>query len=136
MKRRPISLLPDVHQTKALKRFFGSTVDQLFQPGNAEPVSGFIGRKPSYDDPNKDFYKAEPTEQRKRFQLEAAMVSVDPSTREYLSVLTYDDLLSRLNSFGAIIDNPSRLFSSPYYSWAPPVDIVMLNNFQNYYWSD
>jgi hypothetical protein len=42
-KRRLISLLQTYNQTDDLKDFFGSTVDQVFQPGTSEPISGYIG---------------------------------------------------------------------------------------------
>lgn len=133
--RRPISLLPLIHQTDPLKKFFGSTVDQLFKSGKTASVSGYIGRKPQQYDPLKDFYKLEPTENRSRFQLESAMVSAGEGGEIY-SKLFYDDLLSSLHAQGAIVNNPDRLFKSEYWAWAPPVDIDKINNFQRYYWSD
>ena len=132
-KRRPISQLPAIHRTSVLERFFGSTVDHLFQPGRAEPVSGYIGRVPSYFDASKDFYKKEPSETRAKYQLEAAMASeIDGSLA---SVLFYEDLIARLGASGAITTDPDRLFQSEYWSWAPPIDIDKINNFQRYYWS-
>ena len=133
-KRRQISLLPQVHQTDALRRFFNSTVDQVFEEGKTVPVSGYIGRKPSYYDPAKDFYKAEPTPARERYQLEPMMISADDN-HVMQSQLFYDDLLSRLNQEGALTSNPNRLFSAGYYSWAPPIDIDRIMNFQQYYWA-
>lgn len=133
-KRRQISLLPPVHQTDALKRFFASTVDPLFQDGKTVPVSGYIGRKPAHYDQTKDFYKPEPTPARERYQLEPVMISADQDGN-ILSQLFYEDLLSRLNQEGAITSNPNRLFGAGYYSWAPPIDIDRIMNFQQYYWA-
>lgn len=45
-KRRYISLLPSVNQTKALKDFFGVTIDQLYQPGTPTQCNGYIGEIP------------------------------------------------------------------------------------------
>jgi hypothetical protein len=132
-KRRPITQLPVVHQTSALKRFFGSTVDQLFQPGRAEPVSGYIGRVPSYNDPIADFYKQEPTPERLQYQLESSMTSFIDG--ELSALLFYDDLISRLNAMGANTTDVNRLLKSEYWTWAPPVDIDKLNNSQQWYWS-
>lgn len=132
-KRRQISLLPLIHQTEPLSRFFNSTVDQLFQEGKTEPVSGFIGRRPERYNPDIDFYKPEPTSARERYQLEPAMVSTVDDT--ITSKLFYDDLLSLLGKEGSPIENPNRLFSSGYYSWAPPIDIDRIMNFQQYFWS-
>jgi hypothetical protein len=133
-KRRQISLLPQVHQTDALKRFFNSTVDQLFDEGKTVPLSGYIGRKPDHFDPLKDFYKPEPSAARERYQLEPMMISADEN-RVVQSQLFYEDLISRLNQEGANTSNPNRLFGAGYYSWAPPIDIDRIMNFQQYYWS-
>ena len=133
-KRRPITQLPAINRTATLERFFGSTVDHLFQPGKTAAISGFIGRVPPYNDPQVDFYKSEPTLARKKYQLEATMVSED-STGALNDVLFYDDLLARLSAEGALVSDPDRLFKSEYWSWAPPIDIDKVNNFQRYYWS-
>ena len=68
-KRRLISLLPAFQQTDNLRSFFGSTVDQVFQPGRSRPVSGYIGRRSTND--IQDFYVGEPTASRAAYQLEA-----------------------------------------------------------------
>lgn len=132
-KRRHISLLPSIHQTEALSHFFNSTVDQLFQDGKTVPVSGYIGRKPAHYDATKDFYKPEPTAARERYQLEPLMVSETDGS--VTSKLFYEDLLSLLAQEGAATQDPNRLFGAGYYSWAPPIDIDRIMNFQQYYWS-
>ncbi len=134
-KRRPISQLPVINRTKTLERFFGSTVDHLFQSGRAEPISGFIGRVPEYNDASKDFYKVEPSAARQQYQLEAAMTSraVDGSLAD---TMFYDDLIARMSAAGALVSDPHRLFASQYWSWAPPIDIDKINNSQRYFWSD
>lgn len=133
-KRRPITQLPAINRTATLERFFGSTVDQLFQPGSTSAISGYIGRVPSYNDPLVDFYKSEPTAARQKYQLEATMISTDTSDA-ISNILFYDDLISGLSAAGCLVSDTDRLFESEYWSWAPPVDIDMLNNFQQYYWS-
>lgn len=51
-KRRVVSLLPAINQTKALTDFFGVTADQLYQPGTSTAVNGYIGEiPPLYDVP-------------------------------------------------------------------------------------
>jgi hypothetical protein len=134
MKRRPISLLPVVHQTTALTRFFGSTVDHLFQPGASEPVSGYIGRKPYYYNAATDFYKQEINDARQNYQLETAMVS--STNGQVTDLMFYDDLINRLAKMGSNTDNIARLFETDYYSWAPPIDIDKVTFFQKYYWAD
>ncbi len=132
-KRRHISLLPSYHQTTALSRFFDSTVDQLFSEGETFQISGYIGRKPDHYDPNKDFYKVEPSAVREKYQLEPLVIS--ETDGEITSKLFYDDMLSLLGRNGSPIDQPSKMFGAGYYSWCPPIDIDRLMNFQQYYWS-
>lgn len=131
-KRRYSDLLPGYLQTDDLRKFFSATVDQMFQPGRAEPLNGYIGKIPSYFDATKDFYVNEPTLERQSYQLEATMIGKTDSAIS--RVLFYNDLVSNLRSQGSIVDNHARLFEGDYYSWSPPVDLDKLNNPQNYYW--
>jgi hypothetical protein len=133
-KRRNITLLPPVHQTDELKRLFGSTVDQLFQPGTTDQVSGYIGRKPAYFDADRDFYKIEPSAERAARQLESSVVTVDEAGT-VTGLVFYDDFVNHLRAAGAPTASMDRLLASPRYSWAPPVDLDKLLNFQNYYWA-
>ncbi len=133
VKRRNITLLPPVHQTDELKRFFNATVDQLFQPGKTDIVSGYIGRKPSYFDAARDFYKSEPTPARTERQLEPAVISVD-EVGNVNRIVFYDDFVNHLRSAGAPVNDMARLLACRRYSWAPPIDLDKLLNFHNYYW--
>jgi len=132
-KRRIIDQLPVVHQTETLRKFFAATADHLFQPGKSTPFSGYIGRKPSYFDPYKDFYVTEPTALRQAYQLEPAMLSYD-SSATINQILFYEDMVNSIRANGGNIDNQSRLFDSEYYSWAPPVDLDKLCNPSQYFW--
>lgn len=132
-KRRFITQLPQVHQTGVLKNFFAATIDNLFQPGRSEPISGYVGQKPTYYDPSKDFYVAETDAVRAAYQLEPAMVSTN-SANDITHSLAYIDMINYLRSQGANVDNHSRLFENDYYSWSPPVDLDKLNNPRQYVW--
>jgi hypothetical protein len=131
-KRRLITQLPAVHQTDMLRRFFGATVDQVFQPGRADPISGYIGQRPAYTDTTKDFYVAEPDKNRAAYQLEPTMVGVENGA--ITRALTYDDLLGYLATLGVDTTDPRRLFETDSYAWAPPVDIDKLSNPRQYFW--
>lgn len=131
-KRRTIDLLPSTLRTDDLRKFFSATVDQLFQPGRADPLAGYIGRYPDYYNGATDFYIPEPTLERYAHQLEPTMVSVTDTA--IARVLFYSDLVNHLRANGAIDTDHSRMFENDYYSWAPPVDLDKLNNFQSYYW--
>ena len=132
-KRRFVKLLPEIHNTETLKKFFGSTVDQMFQPGSSEQLSGYVGSKPDYYDAEKDFYISEPTPERTAYQLEPAMVSTSPSDIGFV-VYSYSDLIGYLQSENAITQTQNRLFSDTFYGWAPPVDLDKFQNFRQYYW--
>lgn len=132
-KRRFISLLPAYNQTADLTNFFASTVDEVFQPGTSESLSGYIGRVPSFFNPATDFYIGEPTTLRAFYQLESGMVSVDATTA-ITNALTYPDFVNHLSTDGANVFNHQRMFETEYYVWAPPINIDMITNFNDYYW--
>lgn len=133
-RRDVIRQLPAVNQTETLQKFFGATVNHLFQPGSAKPVNGYIGRKPGYYNAVQDYYIGENTAARDFYQLEPAVVSLDPATKEVTNLLFYPDLINYLRFNGAVTNNHDRLFEQEYYSWCPPVDLDKLLNFREYYW--
>ena len=75
--RKSVDLLPKYFRTQANKKILASTIDQLVQPGTAEKVSGYMGRKNAKAFRADDTYIADVTEQRENRQLEPATVSVD-----------------------------------------------------------
>jgi hypothetical protein len=132
-QRQFIKQLPVVQQTTTLQKFFNATVDQVFQPGQLQNVNAFIGRKPSYYNANTDFYKPEYDAERAFYQLEPTMVSADTSgvTQD---LLFYMDVVNNLRYQGALVNNHERLFETDYYTWCPPINLDMLENYRNYYW--
>jgi hypothetical protein len=131
-KRRLITKLPGVLQTPELKKFFSSTVDQVFQPGETQSVNAFIGKKPAYFNVSKDFYKPELTREREFYQLEPAMTTtLDGSISD---LLFYQDTVNNLRFQGADVSNESRLFNTDFYSWCPPVNISKLERYRDYFW--
>lgn len=132
-KRRFISQLPVIHQTTTLQKFFNATVDQVFQPGETQNVNAFIGRKPSYFDPKKDFYKSEINADRAFYQLEPAMTT-KASDGTFEDLLFYPDLINQLRFQGADTSNHERLLETDFYSWCPPINIDKLTRYRDYYW--
>lgn len=132
--RKAIDLLPGVHQTETLTKFFDATVNHLIQPEDVEFLSGYIGSKPSYYNANTDFYITEVTKTRQDYQLPVTAVSVDLSSNAVNNVMFYDDLLNQLALQGSNIENPSRLLEGDYYSWSPPIDLDKFLNYYEYYW--
>jgi hypothetical protein len=132
-KRRIIKQLPGVHQTESLTKFFGSTVDHLFNPGEARPLNGYVGQYPVWHDPKQDHYLEELSRLRSFYQLESTMVSKSPDG-EINSTLFYTDLINQLRFQGSLVNNHNRLFEQEFYTWCPPIDLDKLINFRQYYW--
>src|SRR6185437_12690949 len=132
-KRRLIQLLPAFNQTTDLTNFFGGTVDEVFQPGISDQLSGYIGRVPPTSNPITDLYIGEPTASRAAYQLEAGMISVNDAA-VITNALSYPDFIAYLMTSGGLVNNQQRLFETEYYSWAPPINIDMIVNFHEYYW--
>lgn len=132
-KRRVIKQLPNVHQTETLQKFFGSSVDHLFDPGKGKPINGYVGQKPLWYDPSQDYYLEEATSERSFYQLEASMVS-KTSEGEVSNLLFYPDLINQIRFQGGLVNNHHRLFEQDYYTWCPPVDLDKIINFRQYVW--
>lgn len=132
-KRRVIKQLPAVHQTETLQKFFGSTVDHLFDPGKGKPINGYVGQKPLWYDPDQDYYLEEKTDDRDFYQLESSMVSKN-AEGELTDLLPYPDLINQLRFQGALVNNHNRLFSQDFYTWCPPIDLDKIVNFRQYVW--
>ena len=132
------NFLPVVNQTDTIVSFFNTTVDQLFQPGQSKSINGYVGEVPSYYDSTTDFYIGEPTVERSVYQLEPTMVSYTVSNTTNAQTinnsLTYPNFISYLLNSGAVTTNQSRMFENDYFSWAPPIDIDKISNYNQYYW--
>lgn len=133
-KRKNIEGLPAIFQTEVSKKFFASSVDQVFQPQSPEELVGYIGSIPSYYDNLRDFYIQEPNQTRSVYQLTSSMISKNINSNEFQRQLFYDDLINYLRFKGGIIDNHTRLFGQDYYSWAPPIDFDKFMNYRDYFW--
>lgn len=131
-----ISKLPAVFQTVTEKKFFDATFDQVFSKKDSSLLYGYLGRRtPGIYNPISDFYLPEPNKDRTWWQLEATAFAKNADSTK-TNIFFYDDLLTRINYYGGNTLNQDRLFESEYYSWAPPIDVDMFTNYQNYYWID
>ena len=126
--------LPDVFQTETNKKFLNATVDQLVNEPQLKQVNGYIGRKlaPSYK--ATDSYIAESTSGRQDYQLEPSVVIKDQVTNQTSFATTYTDTVNKIEYYGGLKNNHSRLFDNEYYSYDPRVDLDKLINFSQYYW--
>lgn len=131
--RNVLKLLPPVHQTETLQKFFSATADHLFEPGASIPLNGYIGHNVNYASSDGSYYLNEPTLERKFYQLEPSMVSLNDSG-ENQALLFYTDLINNLRFQGGLVNNHNRLFEQNYFSWCPSIDLDKFLNFGEYCW--
>ena len=132
-KRESAELLPRYFRTQHNKKFLNATLDQLNQPGVAEKLSGYFGRRTAKAYEAGDTYIAENNSDRENYQLEPAAVIKD----DLNNVTFYKDYLDYINqtrAFGGTVDNHDKLNSQEYYAWNPNIDWDKFTNFREYYW--
>ena len=132
-KRTAADFLPKFFRTEANKKFLQGTIDQLIQPGVAEKINGYYGRKIAKAFTPSDNYISDVSGARSNYQLEPATVIKD----NYDNVTfykDYNDYMGQLGVFGANTDNHSRLNSQETYAWNPNIDWDKFVNFREYYW--
>ena len=126
-------LLPRYFRTEANKKFLQATLDQLVQPGVAEKISGYFGRKNAKAFLASDNYIGDVSKSRESYQLEPAVVIKDKLDNvEFYK--DYNDYVNQLKIFGGNTDNHSRLNSQDSYAWNPNIDWDKFVNFREYYW--
>lgn len=131
-ERNISDLLPAVNNTDLVNKFISSTVNHAFQPEKSENVAGFIGRKVPYYDAQTEYYLPESSHDRSVYQLSPLAVTELNGTVNH--AIFYQDLMNLLRLQGGNDLDHSRLFQETYYSWAPPINIDMFVNYQNYLW--
>jgi len=129
-----IQFLPEIFRTDTNKKFLNATVDQLTSEPNLIRSTGYIGRKlaPSYK--ATDSYITEPTKIRQDYQLEPSVIIKDPITGDLTFATTYIDIVNKINFYGGLSENHSRLFDNEYYSYDPQIDLDKFVNYAQYYW--
>ena len=133
-KRKSSNLLPKFFRTTANVNFLQATVDQLIQNGVAEKLSGYIGRTTAKAyNPANDYYIGDISKNRKDYQFEPAAVIKDELDNVNFYA-DYNDYINQLSTFGANVDDHSRLNSQESYAWNPNIDWDKFVNFREYYW--
>ena len=125
--------LPKFFRTTANQKFLQATLDQLIQPGEAEKIEGYFGRKTAKAYTTNDNYISDVSDDRENYQLEPALISKD----EFNNVTfykDYNDYINQLKVFGADTRDHSILNSQEFYSWNPNIDWDKFVNFREYYW--
>ena len=131
--RSASDLIPKFFRTEANKKFLQGTIDQLIQPGQAEKINGYVGRKTAKAYKTGDNYIGDVSSNRENYQLEPAAVIKD-DLDNVTFYKDYNDYIGMLGFLGANTANESRLNSSDYYPWNPNIDWDKFTNFREYYW--
>ena len=133
VKRTSASLLPRYFRTNANKKFLGSTVDQLTNPGVVEKINGFVGRREAKAVTIDDNYISDINALREDYQLEPyAIVQDDIENVEFDA--DYLDVLGQISAFGGNTVNHNKLFEQEFYAWNPHISFDKFTNFREYYW--
>jgi len=132
---RSVDFLPEIFQTDANKQFLAATLDQLIQEPKFKKTQGYIGRTVGPGVNPNDKYVIEPDKTRADYQLEPGVISIDPKDNsKIVDAITYPGITDSLVYQGSPSTQPSRLYTSDYYSLDPFIDFDTFVNFSQYYW--
>ena len=132
--RKSSRLLPRFFRTTANVNFLQATLDQLIQPGVAEKLSGYMGRKTAKAfAPTQDNYIGDFTKERENYQFEPSVVIKDDLDNVNFYG-DYNDYINQLTTFDSDTRDHSRLNSQESYPWNPNIDWDKFVNFREYYW--
>jgi len=132
-RRRSSDLLPRYFRTTANVNFLQATMDQLIQPGVAEKLNSYFGRKNAKAFLAGDNYTGDVSKQRENYQFEPAMVIKD-ELDNVTFYKDYNDITNQISVFGGDVRNHSSLYSQDYHPWNPHIDWDKFVNFREYYW--
>ena len=132
-KRNSARHLPKYFRTEKNKKFLQSTLDQQLQPGVAEKINSFVGKKTAKSFLSSDNYLPEVSADRENYQLESASVIKDSlGNIEYYT--DYRDFINQIGNFNGVNNNHGRNTKEEYYAWNPHIDWDKFSNFREYYW--
>ena len=127
------NLLPSYYQTDTNKKFIQSTIDQLFQSGSVQKISGYIGRHNAKSATGADVYVRAVDPSRRNYQLEPGLtIKDDLGNTTFFK--DYIDYINQIGTFGGNTANHANINKQEFYSWDPHIDWDKFVNFQNYYW--
>ena len=132
-RRKSENHLPRYFRTNFNSKFLSATLDQLIQPGVAEKLNVYIGRKTAKAFLPTDNYVGAVTQSRENYQLEpASIIKDDLGNVDFYK--DYNDYINEIKNFGGNTVNHSKLNSQEYYAWNPNIDWDKFVNFREYYW--
>ena len=131
---RTLNFLPEIFQTPINAEFLAATLDQIVNPPNTTKIQGYVGSKFGYGINATNKYVTEPTKTRTDYQLEPGVVFTKTNESVAQDFITYPGILDSIAMQDGLVDNNSRLFKSPFYSWDSFTNLDKLINFNEYYW--
>ncbi|RKZ93796.1 MAG: hypothetical protein DRQ40_07210, partial [Gammaproteobacteria bacterium] len=136
LERRAFNALPTNLQTEQNNREFYIADDVLYEPEQADFISGYIGdiERLTDDDLKRTPQLKEDSDLRQQYQLVVGANRIDTQTKDRVSGAFYSDLIRQIAANGGFVDDPNRLFSVNYYAWTPPIDFDKHINFNRYFW--
>ena len=132
-KRKTANHLPKYFRTEFNNKFLSSTLDQMMQPGVAEKLNVFYGRKQALAYQSKDNYAGDVTNERENYQLEPATIIKD-NLNNVDFYADYNDYLNKIKILSGSTTNHNDLNEQEYYSWNPHIDWDKIVNYREYYW--
>ena len=132
-KRQSARFLPRFFRSEANLKFLQATIDQLIQPGVAEKLSGYVGRKTAKGFRATDTYIPETSLQRQSYQLEPSLVIKD-NVDNVKFFKDYNDFTNQLKFFNVDVSDHSVINEQESYPWNPNIDWDKFVNFREYYW--
>ena len=131
--RKSAAFLPRFFRSEANLKFLQATIDQLIQPGVAEKLSGYYGRKTAKGFKATDTYIPEYSTNRQNYQLEPTVLIKD-SMSNTTFFKDYNDYINQLKFFNVDTSNHSNINAQKSYPWNPNIDWDKFVNFREYYW--
>ena len=133
IKRSSVNHLPKYFRSRYNRKFLSATFDQMIQPGVAEKVNGYYGRKVTNAYNAQDNYVGDVSKQREDYQFEPASIIKDTlgNTTYYKD---YNDYVNQIGNFNGSNTNHAKLNAQEYYAWDPHIDWDKFVNFREYYW--
>ena len=133
VKRSSVNHLPKYFRTRHNKKFLSATFDQMIQPGVAEKVNGYYGRKITDAYTADDNYVGDVSKSRQDYQFEPASVIKD-TLGNVTYYKDYNDYVNQIGNFNGANANHDKLNAQEYYAWNPHIDWDKFVNFREYYW--
>ena len=132
-KRTSADHLPRYFRTETNRKFLTATLDQLLNPGVAEKISAYYGRRIAKARTVADNYVEDVSADRENYQFEPGTVVKD-ELNNINFYKDYNDYKNQIKAFGGTVKNDDVLNRQEFYSWSPKINWDKFTNFREYYW--